>query len=453
MQHCLRQLTGISALALLGVISGVAQTSQPAQSGQAAPAAPAEKKKNYKDQQEYTLYDSATKETDPTKKLATLNTWKDKYPDSDFKQERLVLYLNTYQALGQGAKMVDVAKEILGIDAKDITALYWITFLSPSLGSNSADAVATATKAANGLLAAEKPAATKDEDWKTAKTNFDAIAYKTLGWAAMVQKNNAEAEQNYKKSLQLDPKSGEVAYSLGQALLARSIAEKKPELQSEALYYFARAAAYDVPPGALNPDGRKKVADYLTKVYNTLHGDSTGLAELKATAKANPTPPADFKIKTAAEIAAEQEEQLNKTNPQLALWLKIKGSLLSPEGQSYFDTSMKGAAVPGGANGLTKFKGWLVDAKPAAKSKELLVSMEGKDQKANVTLKLVGSDGTTPAPLTGKPELGGEIEFEGVGDSFSKEPFMVTFDVEKSKITGLKVEAVAPAHRPVHKKQ
>jgi hypothetical protein len=80
--------------------------------------------------------------------------------------------------------------------------------------------------------------------------------------------------------------------------------------------------------------------------------------------------------------------------------------------------------------------------------------MAGKDQPADVTLKLVGADGTTAAPLTGKPEVGGEIEFEGVPQSFTKDPsFMVTFDVEKSKIAGLKEEKVAaPVHHTVHKK-
>ena len=159
-------------------------------------------------------------------------------------------------------------------------------------------------------------------------------------------------------------------------------------------------------------------------------------------------PPADFKIKTAAELAAEKEEELKKTNPELALWMNIKGQLLSPEGQGYFDSSMKGAGVP-------KLKGWLVKANPAVKSKELQLSMEGKDQPADVTLKLVGADGTTAAPLVGKPELGTEIEFEGVGESFTKEPaFMVTFTVEKAKITGLKEEKVAPVHHaPVRKKK
>src|ERR1039458_8270135 len=461
-QHFLRRLTGITAIAMAGVMLGSAQNSQPAQtsppaqSGQVAPAAPADKpaekkpqyKDQYKDQQEFTLYDSATKETDASKKLTVLNTWKEKYPDSDFKMPRLQLFLTTYQQLGQPAKMIDTTKEILAIDPKDITALYWISFLTPTLGSASPDALDTAEKAANGLLVAEKPATVKDEDWTKAKSQTDAVAYTTLGWIAWQRKNYDVAETNFKKGLTISPNAVQVSYWLGTVI----IAEKKPEKQSEALFDFARAAAYD-GTGALAPEGRQKIDEYLTKIYNTIHGDSSGLAELKALAKANPTPPADFKIKTKAEIDAAQDEELKRTNPQLAMWKGVKESLLAPDGQQYFDKNVKGAGLPGGANGVTKFKGWLVKANPPVKSKELLVSMEGKDQAPNVTLKLVGTDGTTAAPLTGKPEVGIEIQFEGIGDSFTKDPaFMVTFDVEKAKITGLKVEAVAPAHRPVRKK-
>jgi tetratricopeptide (TPR) repeat protein len=355
--------------------------------------------------------------------------------------------------------MIDTAKEILAIDPKDITALYWITFLTPSLGSASADALDTAEKAANGLLAAEKPAEVKDDDWTKAKSQTDGAAYTTLGWIAMQRKSNDAAETNFKKSLTINPTAVQVSYWLGTVILA----QKKPERQSEALYDFARAAAYD-GTGALAPAGRQQIDTYLTKVYASLHGDSSGLAELKAMAKANPTPPADFKIKTALEIANEKEEELKKTNPQLALWLNIKGQLLSPDGQSYFDGPMKGALLPGGANGVTKFRGWLVKANPAVKSKELLVSIEGKDQPADITLKLVGSDGTTAAALTGKPELGVQIEFEGVSESFTKDPLMLTFAVEKSKIVAcsgdpavcsgpLKEEKVAaPVHHTAHKK-
>jgi tetratricopeptide (TPR) repeat protein len=304
----------------------------------------------------------------------------------------------------------------------------------------SADALDTAEKAANGLLSAEAPAGTKPEDWQKTKKVTDAIAYKTLGWVSMQRKNFDPAEQNFIKSLKAEPNSGEVDYWLGSVIYA----EKKPERMGELLFYFARAAGYD-GPGAMQPAQRQQAEAYLTKIYAAYHGDTSGLAELKAMAKANASPPADLKVESAAEVANRKEEELKKTNPQLALWLNVKGQLLAPDGQQYFDSSMKGAQVP-------KLKGWVISGKPALRSKELLVSMEGKDKPADVTLKLVGSDGTTPAPLTGKPEVGSEIEFEGVGDALSKDPFMVTFNVEKAKITGLKEEKVAPTHRPVHKK-
>jgi tetratricopeptide (TPR) repeat protein len=435
----LRRLTGISAVALLGIISVLAQD-KPADSG----SAPAQKEKKVKDQGEYDLYTAVTKETDPNKKLALLNTWKEKYPDSDFKKDRLAFILATYQQLNQAAKMIDTAKEILAIDPKDITALYWIAFLSPTLANTSADALDTAEKAANGLLAAEKPATVKsDEEWTKAKAQTDAIATSTLGWVGMQRKNWDVAEQNFRKSLTINPGAAQVSYWLGTTL----VSEKKPEKQSEALFHFARAAAFD-GPGALNPEGRKKIDEYLTKVYTSFHGDTTGLAELKAAAKASPTPPAEFKIQSAMEVAAAREEELKKTNPALALWLSVRGQLLGPDGQSYFDGSMKG-------NLVKDLKGWVISAKPAVKSKELLVSMEGPDKVAEATLRLVGADGSTAAPLTGKPEAGSQITFEGVPEAFTKEPLMVTFAVEKSKITGLKEEKVAaPARKaPVHKKK
>ena len=75
--------------------------------------AQAPKEKKVKDQQEYDLYKSATTTTDAAKRLPFLDQWKEKYPESDFKEERLVIYQTTYQTLGQTAKAVETAKEIL----------------------------------------------------------------------------------------------------------------------------------------------------------------------------------------------------------------------------------------------------------------------------------------------------------------------------------------------------
>ena len=97
---------------------------------------------------------------------------------------------------------------------------------------------------------------------------------------------------------------------------------------------------------------------------------------------------------------------------------------------------MKDAEIP------AKFKGKLISIKPALKPKELVVSI---------------GDGTTPdatlkfdEALPGKADPGIEIEFTGVAKEFSKEPFMLTFDVEKAKLTGWPVKETAP--RPAPKK-
>jgi len=89
---------------------------------------------------------------------------------------------------------------------------------------------------------------------------------------------------------------------------------------------------------------------------------------------------------------------------------------------------MKGAGLPGGVNNVARFKGKLISSTPALHPKELVLAIEDP-ARPDVTLKLESA-------LPGKMDPGGDIEFEGVGDSFTKDPFMVTFIVEKSKIDG-----------------
>ena len=48
----------------------------------------------------------------------------------------------------------------------------------------------------------------------------------------------------------------------------------------------------------------------------------------------------------------------------------------------------------------------------------------------------------------GKADPGIEIEFTGVAKEFAKEPFMVTFEVEKAKLTGWPVKDTAPKAAP-----
>jgi len=393
-------------------------------------------------QAEYNLYQEVTKAPDAAKRLSALDAWKEKFPASNFKQERLVTYLATYQQLNQPAKMVETAKEILAQDPKEINALMWLAYFTVAQPPTP-DSLATGEKAAQGLLNAEKPAAVPEAAWGKVKADFTAVGHNTLAFVAIQKKQLDAAEQEYTKTLQsittppcqsgIPACASLLQAGVDWALANAVIAQKKPERYPEAIFYLARAASL-TGPGALPNDSKKTADAALVKIYTTFHGqDEAGLKELRALAVSQPMPPAGFKIKAKHEVEAENEEKFAKDNPQLALWKKIKDALVAENGAQYWE-SLKGTAPP-------KMKGKLVSQKPALKPKELVLSMD--EDKPQVTLKLEN-------PLPGKAEAGTELQFEGVPSEFTKDPFMLTFTVDsKDKIEGWPAQAPPPPAKKV----
>src|SRR5262249_25630710 len=219
----------------------------------------------------------------------------------------------------------------------------------------------------------------------------------------------------------------------------------QPEKISAGLYEMARAVALDPTLGGTAPDP-KAIEKYLNSVYTQYHGpDDAGLAELKSLAKNSPFPPAGFKIKSESELITENEEKLKQSNPQLAMWLNVKKSL-NDSGEAYFNEQMKEHQLP-------KLKGTIVEAKPACRAKELVVALSDATH-PEVTLRMVNAEGTAAA-LTGKPETGIEIQWEGVPTAFSKEPFNVTMDADGKKIENLKMSpcGAAPVKKYTPKKE
>lgn len=438
-----KKFVGATAVVSLFAVSVSAQEAQPQPQGQAPPQGQAQPQgqpqgqaqpaaagtpgqKNWKDRAEYDMYEAATKEATPAKRLELLNQWKAKYPATDFKLERELVYLDTYQKLGQAPKILESAKNIIAIDPQNLTALYWMAYLTTSMNVTTPEALDAGEKAGNALLGAldtafapaKKPASTPDDQWTKARSDMEALGHKTLGWVAMMRKNGAAAQDHFLKSLQKNPQAGEISYWIGQTI----VTEKNPATYPAALYHFSRAAAYE-GPGALPPDGRKQVDDYLTKAYTGYHGDTSGLAELKTQAKTAALPPPDFKIKSIRDISAEkikQEEADAAANPQLAQWKTMKEGLMADA--TYFD-QMKGLKLP-------KLKGVVVSADPKA----VVVAL------SDATTPEVTLEFETPV----KADMGATLEFEGVGKAFVKEPFMLTLTAEKEEVQGL---SAAPAKK------
>lgn len=407
--------------------------------GQDQPAAAQGDKSPYKDQGEYTLYDSILKDTTPKTKLDKLQEWQTKYPETTFLKQRKALFLDTYIKLNQPKEAVAAAKAILADDPKDFQSLYYTMYFTRTLAGNNPtpEVLDQGEKAASAFLANidTPPETVTPEKWKEARTPFETLGHSTLGWIAMQRKSWGAAEGEFQKTLALDPNSAETEYFMGTAIAS----EKNPQKMSAAMFYFARAATHEGPE-ALPPAGRQQVLDYVKKAYKGYHGSDEGFNDLVALAKAQPAPAGDYHIRTAKEIAEEtqkKQEAEDAKDPQLKLWKNIKEQLGGAEGATYFESSMKGAQLP-------TLKGKVVKLTPELKPKTLLLALEDGTT-ADATLKF-------EMPLAGKVDVGTELTFEGVPESYTAMPYMVVFNVEPDKLHGWTGKNPAPVHRaPVHK--
>ena len=405
----------------------------------AAPAGQAPQK-NWKDRAEYDLFDSITKDTNAKTRLEKLQQWEKQYPATDYKKERRQFFLTTYVALNQGKEAVDVAKQMLADDPKDFNALYYTMLLTRSLyGANRQDSVLNdGEHAAKALLAGidTPPPGVAADQWAKLRPDIEQLSHVTLGFVAMQKKDWDGAEAELRKTLALNPNYSEVDYMLGFTL-----ASKKNN--SAALFYYARAAAYD-GPGSLGAPQRQGVQGEVQNMYKIYHGNTDGLNDLLASAKSAPNPPDGFHIKSKAEIAKEGAEaevageaKFAADHPDLALWKSIKEALTGPTGADYFEKGMKDAKV-------NTLKGKVVKLEPAVRPKTILLAMEdgtaGDASTADATLKL-------EMALPGKVDPGTELSFEGVPASYTASPLMVVFNVDKSDLHGWPKSApAAPAH-------
>jgi tetratricopeptide (TPR) repeat protein len=391
---------------------------------------------------EFEPYNSAINDLNAgafSKALDDLDVWKDKFPASDLSDTRIALYVQTYSGLKQPEKALDAAQPLLTKDLKAAFAgpdgqAMIIRLLYNATGAISHAANPTPSQLASGETAARELMAYDDplpgvpaDKWAEARADMKDKAAAALlyidmlpGIQAMAKRppDCPAAEAAYLTALKAHPDQATISYELGRALNCQA---EVPQ----AIYEFERAAV-------THPSLGEKVRAFADGAYIKFHGSDEGLADLKGQVRQSPLPPDGFTIKTAAEIAAERQAEFDKAHPELAVWRSIRDSLTGDNAARFFDSQLKDAELP-------KLKGTLVESKPACRPRELFIAIEGA--RPQVLLKLA-------KPLTGKPELGGEIEWEGsVGVSFAPQPFQLTLDADAGKIEGLKLTPCAPARR------
>jgi tetratricopeptide (TPR) repeat protein len=406
--------------------------------------AAASAQKQYKDG-EYDVYNAVVKDVAAanfTQAIANLDAWTTRFPQSNYDPERQSLYMKSYVAAKQWAKALDKAADLLDknldtffADPRDaLQTLYSATVALPMLPDPTDRQAHAGARAARQLLAFDRrPTGVADADWTKLRADLQAPAKAALLYVAMLPGNRAltkqprdcaAAETAYRKALDEFPESAAVAFNLGSAL---NCAKKT----SEALYAFQRAAVIDPTLGGTRD--ANQVRSMADNAYTKVHGSDEGLAQLKELAKRSPLPPAGFTVKNAAEIQADKDAAFEAQNPQLALWMKIRGALAAPDGPAYFESQLKNAAVP-------QLRGTLVEARPACRPKQLVVAPGGPGSGAEILLKL-------DVALTGKPQAGADFRWEGVPSAFTADPLLLTMDTEAKAIQGLTAAPCAAAPR------
>src|SRR5258707_9923340 len=128
----------LAAAGVFGLLTGLLGVPMARAQDAAGAGQPA---KNYKDKAEYDLYLKVTQTADPKARLELLNTWQDKYPQSDYAAERTTYYVATLGPLAQSdatqrKPLLGKCQEALKADPKNFRALYFTALWGPAVGGS-----------------------------------------------------------------------------------------------------------------------------------------------------------------------------------------------------------------------------------------------------------------------------------------------------------------------------
>jgi hypothetical protein len=261
-------------------------------------------------------YQEAAAEQDPQRRIALLDAFVAKYPDSSFMPHVLNLYYSAYMALKDYRHAFEYADRFLmlgaplGLEAR-LQALYTRCKVFQNVfDPNARDADSELTKNRYDALEAARMMAslTKSADTKISNADFEAskrdLTAQMFAIAAdddIKLHNTAMAEDELKHVLENNPSDGWAEYTLGLLDLKDS-----PPQTAEGFWLMARA----VPT---RPDAAETIRKNLrNELMAYQHTDCEATAESEVNelirrASASPQRPADFNVPD--QLTPQQEQQ------------------------------------------------------------------------------------------------------------------------------------------------
>ena len=193
-----------TAAATLAPTSGTGTTSgTPRRSSRNTPPTPPRVEptppKKFRNAGETEMYNTAIRDTnDPAKQIQDLDAWAQRYPHSDFVDDRLYLYVQAYARVkpAQPARLLDYGAQLIAKDVKTVfqdpqqvlVVLYLVTANATMMPDPSYAQLKAGARAARELLdglptffaADRQPPNVSAAEWRRSSSEMETIARKTL---------------------------------------------------------------------------------------------------------------------------------------------------------------------------------------------------------------------------------------------------------------------------------
>ena len=404
-----------------------------------------------KDPAEFNTYQMATSQADPKTKAMALESFLTAYPQSVVKNSVLDSLIDTYQGLQDADKTLSAASRLLQVDPSNMKAIFMSVLIKKSQCAKSQDAQTCddAGLLAGKGLAAVKPAATSDADWKKLISGTYPVFHSAIALDDITSKKDIKGGiSEYRTELMLyAPEQTTTWPSQGlwdTLQLAEAYTKSdSPDHLVQAVWFYARAWNYATP---IKAQIEKKMNYY----YQKYHGNLDGLDAVKTQAAATLFPPGTFVISAAPTPAEIVHKLIVETTNLATLNLGDKEYALA---NGVKEDSDKMWAVL--KNQVTPVPGIVIEA--SASVIKVAVTQDAKDNKIAdfiVNMKKPLADKEIPA-VGFEYKIPPATALVGTYDTFTQVPATATVAAQSAQIVLRdgeiqleKKKPAAAAHKP-----
>jgi len=397
--------------------------------------------KTIKDTAEYNTYVAASSTADPAQKCAAFDSYFTTYPNSIMKPEGYAQELAACQQANKPEKAMAVADLLLQVEPTNLNALV-VKTVSLLGKPDIQGAGAFGLRGINSLAAATKGEGETDAAFQQRKTALTNIFNFAAGRAALENKDWSNARKYLRTATEINPDDANNDYWLARAYLGEPKKDRSDDSSINGLFFWARVV---VKTAAANPAFSQSEDKVGLGFYKSFHGyansghiiapgnicqyeigplvgtekekvvlttnqdvgkacndSADGWEDIKATAAANPLPPAGFTIKKVPPPTNVDliNAMVKKTAPEkmdVGTWIFIFGTGAQEPSVKPLADEVWGKVV----NKRIRFEGVVVATEPLKDKEGNVVDLDKiiKEQQAKAAAAAKAGKAYKPEPL------------------------------------------------------